>query len=135
MEFKSEVSEGQWNVESAINAISSDDLALAEAGCEFLESAIRDHQNYLTIEYIRIASKQFTNDSILYMRFIKLMCKIASMGEDEFRLSEKCGAVQDIVALCTTDDILVQMNAVQLLISLAETHCGLEYMSTGDVIR
>jgi hypothetical protein len=135
MESKSDaVVENEWDVERAIKSISGSDLSVAEEGSSFLESQVRDQRNFQVITDLKAASTNFVRDSIVYMRFVKLFCKLSGLGEEEFKYCEQVGVVQDVVSLCTTDDILMQMNAIEMLAGLADTNRGLEYMCTNNII-
>jgi hypothetical protein len=136
MESKAEaVAVPEWDVERAIQSVSGSDLSLAEEGSSFLEKQVREHRNFQVVTDLKAMSTNFVRDSVVYMRFVKLFCKLSGLGEEEFRYCEQVGIVQDVVSLCTTNDILMQMNAIEMLVGLADTNRGLEYMCTNNVIN
>jgi hypothetical protein len=86
------------------------------------------------IDLVRKESLKHKSNSVVYMRFVELFCSILASGEEEFRLCESCGAARDVVELCTTDDVLVQMTAIELIHHIANTVRGLEFLCRENVI-
>ena len=121
-------------MEEALKAIVGEDLAAAEEACSFVEDLICNKKDYEAISIVRQASVAYANDATVIMRFARIFCKVCSFGDDEFSSCEAAGAVGAVVSLCTTDDILMQMNAIQLLSSFGDTQRGLEYLCSQGVL-
>lgn len=125
----------ELNVERALSNIASQNLTDAEDACVFLENKIRNDGALEIIDSIHQTSQQNAANAVIYMRFMKMLCKFSTFGEAACQRCEECGAIGSIVRLCTTDDILVQINAIELLSQLAESHHGLDYIIRKDIIQ
>jgi len=122
-------------VDFAISCIPDESLALSEKACEITYASVTVLHLSELIEILFSYSQRHIDDSVLYLRFMALLSRISAASEDLFRSCETMGAVAAIVRLCTTDDILVQINALELLVDLASTARGLEYMCSHRVIN
>lgn len=116
------------DIDHALNAVASEDMSAAEQACVYLEGAVRDGRHFEIIDRIRNASGATKTNSVIYMRFMRLLSSMLSFGEEEFKHCAEVGALTDVIELCTTNDVLVQMNAIELLLCLTSTYRGLEYM-------
>lgn len=112
----------------AVSALGGADLSAAEEASKFIENAVRYDRSFYLIKEVQQASHQHRQGSVIYMRYISLLCRISTFGDEEFRACEEAGAIKDIVAECMTDDILVQINTIGLLTGIGATVSGLEYM-------
>lgn len=124
----------EWNVERALSCIASKNLSDAEDACVFLENKVRNDRDLDLINSVHQVSREHAADAVGYMRFMKMLCKFSTFEEEAFRRCESIGAIDDIVRLCTTDDILVQINAIELLSQLAQSHAGLEHIVGQGII-
>jgi hypothetical protein len=121
-------------VEQALKAISGSDMCAAEKACALLEEMVRDRREFEVIDRVREAGAGVKTNFLVFLRFMKLLCGIFSLGEEEFRHCDRVGAVGDVVAFCTTDDRLVQMNTIDLLVYLTNTYHGLEYLCNHNLL-
>ena len=103
-------------------------MSAAEEAAKFIENAVRYDRSFYLIQEVQKASHQHRQGSVVYMRYISLLCKISTFGDEEFRACEEAGAIKDIIVECMTDDILVQINTIGLLTGIGSTVSGLEYM-------
>jgi hypothetical protein len=122
-------------INKALSEVAGSDLAAAEQACIYLEGAVRDGRHFEIMNRIRTASGTVKSDSVVYLRYMKLLCNMLSFGEEEFKHCEEIGGVADVVALCTTNDVLVQMNAIDMLSNLTETYRGLEFLCTHGTLN
>lgn len=112
----------------AITALGGTDLSVAEEASKFIENAVRYDRAFFLIDEVQRASHKHNQGSPTYMRYINLLCRISTFGDEEFRACEKAGAVRDICTQCMTDDILVQINVIGLLTEIGSTVSGLDFM-------
>jgi len=75
-----------------------------------------------------------TNDTVKF-RVLEVMVRVSQMSKDHLAAVEKTGFLNKIVKEVFVDDILVQLNAIELLTQLALTHQGMKYLSETGVIR
>lgn len=125
----------ELSVECALFNIASQNLADAEEACVFLENKVRNDGALDIIDSIHQLSQHNNSDAVIYMRYMKMLCKFSTFGEEAFQRCEQCGAIGNIVRLCSTNDVLVQINALELLSQLAESRHGLEYLITNGIVR
>jgi hypothetical protein len=121
--------------EFSISCISASDLSLAEKSCVFLDNCVRTLHQLALVAQIQHAGQVFTKDSVVYMRFMHLLSQVSTYGDEQFRAVEACGAVESIVGLCKTNDILVQINVIELLTGLASTHAGLDCLCERGILQ
>lgn len=123
-------------IQKAILYIHHSDLSLSELSCKITESILikYDTQKYMNI--LMDASSKNSNDSTLYMRYLSIMSKILSSGNNQFNACLSHGAVEIIITLCQSNqDILVQILALELLVNFASTEQGLDYLFSKDIIK
>jgi len=76
-----------------------------------------------------------SQDETVRFRVLDIMVRLTQLSEEHLVAVEATGFLQQIVNQVQIDDILVQLNAIELLIQLAMTHQGMKYLSSQGVIR
>jgi len=87
--------------------------------------------NQTTNRFQQLSAK----DETIRFRVLDLMVRLTQLSEEHLVAVEATGFLQQIVNQVHIDDILVQLNAIELLIHLAMTHQGMKYLSNQGVIR
>ncbi|KAJ1425671.1 hypothetical protein B484DRAFT_451005 [Ochromonadaceae sp. CCMP2298] len=121
-------------VSFAISCIPAKSLSLSEQAWHITSDAITTLGLTELVDVLNAQSKAYSQDAVLHLRFVSLLSRVCAYSDEVFRRCEEVGAVADIVTLCTTDDILVQINALELLADLAKTVRGLEYLCSNAVV-
>ena len=119
--------------QNAVNSLGGADLTAAEEGSKFVENAVRYQREFGLIGEVVKASHNHSPGSVVYMRYINLLCRICTFGEDEFKACEEAGAIKDIIVQCMTNDILVQINVISLLTDVGSTMGGLDFLCNKGV--
>lgn len=126
-------------IHQAIAHIDNKNLQVSEIGCK-LSNLILDNPLY-TKKYLTIlmdASKKHNtfDASQIYVRYASIMSRVISSGDAQFSASLACGAVDACTSLAYSNDILIQMIALdELLIWFANTTSGFQYLFSSGMIE
>ncbi|KAJ8663739.1 hypothetical protein O0I10_000012 [Lichtheimia ornata] len=77
---------------------------------------------------------QGTSDAVRF-RVYDLIIRVAGSSDDAFRLAESSGFLGPILDEVNSDDILVQLNAIEMLKEVAITPCGLDFLERSGVLQ
>jgi hypothetical protein len=123
-------------IQEAIKYIDHNDLSLSELSCKITESILINHDTQKYMKVLMDESSKNSCDSTIYMRYLTVMSKILSSGNNQFNACLSHGAVEIIISLCQSNqDILVQILALELLVNFASTEQGLGYLFSNDIIK
>jgi len=75
-----------------------------------------------------------TRSSILQMRVLDMMVKVAVLGEEHLQSVIKTGFLQQLINMLHTEDFLVKLNCVELLTMLALVPHGQKYLECSGVL-
>ncbi|CDS11276.1 hypothetical protein LRAMOSA03539 [Lichtheimia ramosa] len=81
-----------------------------------------------------IRSLQETSDAVRF-RVYDLIIRVAGSSDDAFRLAENSGFLVPVLDEVNSDDILVQLNAIEILKEVAITPCGLDFLERSGVLQ
>lgn len=134
----------QLMVEFAADCLPKDDqLALAERSTMFLHRlvtklSVDQHLPLLQTIYNSGAVHKGKNHSVVFMRYLSFFSKLCNDGSGGggtiFTICSSLGAVRDTIELCQSQDVLLQMTALELLVDFADSTAGLDHLSSADVI-
>lgn len=77
-----------------------------------------------------IASKS----TILQMRVLDMMVRVATLGQDHLQSVQNSGFLEQLIAILHKDDFLLKLNCVELLTTLALAPHGQKYMESAGVL-
>ena len=97
-------------------------------------AASNNHNSIIIHKLYKYSEKYRSTDMIIFMRYISLLCKIATIGQNEFYECLHDHVIDDVINLCVKDDILIQINAIDLLIIISDLQLGLEYLCKKGII-
>ena len=72
---------------------------------------------------------------IVRFRVYDLVVKIAHNGEGGFKFSVSTGLLQRLLSELESGDVLVQMNCVELVLSLMELREGVKFLESHQLVR
>ncbi|KAI7883270.1 hypothetical protein K492DRAFT_144143 [Lichtheimia hyalospora FSU 10163] len=81
-----------------------------------------------------IRGLQETSDAVRF-RVYDLIIRVAGSSDDAFRMAESSGFLVPVLDQVNSDDILVQLNAIELLKEVAITPCGLDFLERSGVLQ
>eukprot|EP01038_Epipyxis_sp_PR26KG_P009031 gene9031-12177_t len=128
----------------------NDNLSIGETACSFLQKLFQklshdfDSNNNETnnridgiTTYLRVlfdCSNRYSQDSVTYLRFLSFFCRILSYNNQLFSICQSLGIVRIVFAQCRGNDILVQFNAIELLLDIAGTEQGMDCLCNEQMI-
>lgn len=115
----------------AISCLGSDDLEVAEKAGDLISLVIPAHPAYVKAMYL--ASNQFpasvAHSRTVLLRYHSLLAELVKASEPLLQVVEEVGFVDQLLLLVRAEDVLVQVNAIELLVSIAGTDKGLEALN------
>lgn len=119
--------------------IDNAELMISQRASSLVESILIKKNLQLHLPALLTAStKHYKNQraSEYYIRYTTIIANVMASSDEHFRVCLSMGAVDMIVSLLKSDDVLVQMVVLdQLMISFAHTYAGFEYMFTKGIIK
>ncbi len=120
--------------EFAASGVPLDDLEVSNASCMVLDKLMIVHHREL-IPVLYSYSQQHRNNSTIYLRFVTVFARTASHSDAQFQACQALGVVIDLVQLCKANDILLQINALELLVDVSGTQSGLDYLCSSGTVQ
>lgn len=114
------------------------DLQVAERAAELIRTIIASDVTLL--RSLIASSKPFIaansgEGNIILLRVYSLVSEFVQKEEEAMATAEEAGFAEALLNLCKSDDILAQVNAVELLSSLACTEAGLQALVAHGAIQ
>lgn len=130
-------------IQFATSHIGSSDLGLSDVSSSVVVSTLgsqlvdgRELKEMIAsvlAEKLKASSTQ--GDSTAELRYATVLSKIMGKTDSHFGICLECGVVTSVLALCQTEDILMQVCALDLLKDIAHTVAGLKYLFTQGVVE
>jgi len=126
-------------VNKIVPFIDHSELGISQCSCALIESTLikRKIQLYLP-EILAASMKHYQNQraSEHLIRYTTIIANVMASNDQNFRACLAMGAVDIIISLFKSNDVLVQMVVLdQLMISFAHTYAGFEYVFTQGIIK
>ncbi len=116
---------------------SQSSLSLSEASASLMEALMAKSEGEALKQILQtfmLVMQKVKNDSTLLLRYCTVLSKLLNRGDHFFAAIVECGGVAQILSLCQTDDILLQMTTLDLLHGFAGTRSGLQYLVENGVL-
>ncbi|XP_012062164.1 PREDICTED: 26S proteasome non-ATPase regulatory subunit 5 [Atta cephalotes] len=121
---------------SIINRISDNDLNVAECAMSIVKK-IGENPNGLHILYkgelLRTFARLLQNDTISF-RVYEVIVDIAKTSQEALEVSAQSGFLNSLINILENEDILLQLNALEILTQLAVFEEGLSYLEQQEVL-
>ncbi|CAK9812771.1 26S proteasome non-ATPase regulatory subunit 5 [Anthophora quadrimaculata] len=123
---------------SIINKIEDDDLGVAQSAMSIM-CIIGKNLNGLQILYTGELLRSFArllakNDTISF-RVYEVVVDVAKSSKEGLEASVQTGFLSSLISILDNEDILLQVNALEILTELAITEDGLRYLEQRGVLR
>lgn len=118
----------------SIKLIASEDLSVAQNSVEILDNLIPYAPLDILTQFKSTLSSTRSNATVL-LRYLSFVSKLSKKNEDLFELLQKLDLISEIIQLIHTDDLLVQINALDLLNDLSGSSYGLTYLCQSGTIE
>lgn len=126
-------------IDKTLPFIDASELIISQRACSLIESILIKRTLQLRLPVILTASmKHYKNQraSEYFIRYTTIIANVMASSDEHFCACSAMGAVDMIVSLLKSNDVLVQMVVLdQLMISFAHTYAGFEYMFTKGIIK
>lgn len=86
------------------------------------------------VETVNVLKKIMTNSEITKFRVLELVVKIGQMSQEHLDRMDDVGLLVPLVELLGVEDVLVRLNAIELITNVALTHQGLRYLESRGVL-
>jgi len=101
-----------------------EDLSLSQESAHLLSTlTASDYAKFIPL--ILESSTQLERNATLYLRFLGLVAQLSGSDETIALTSCTAGGLTRVFQCCQSDDILLQINAIELLVEYAKTSYGL----------
>ncbi|KYN30583.1 26S proteasome non-ATPase regulatory subunit 5, partial [Trachymyrmex septentrionalis] len=121
---------------SIINRISDNDLNVAECAMSIVKK-IGENPNGPHILYkgelLRTFARLLQNDTISF-RVYEVIVDIAKTSQEALEVSAQSGFLNSLINILENEDILLQLNALEILTQLAVFEEGLSYLEQQEVL-
>ncbi|XP_011168763.1 26S proteasome non-ATPase regulatory subunit 5 [Solenopsis invicta] len=121
---------------SIINRISDNDLNVAERAMSIVKK-IGENPNGLHILYkgelLRTFARLLQNDTISF-RVYEVIVDIAKTSQEALEVSAQSGFLNSLINILDNEDMLLQLNALEILTQLALFEEGLSYLEQQEVL-
>ncbi|CAK9810296.1 26S proteasome non-ATPase regulatory subunit 5 [Anthophora plagiata] len=123
---------------SIINRIEDDDLGVAQSAMSIM-CIIGKNSNGLQILYTGELLRSFArllakNDTISF-RVYEIIVDVAKSSKEGLEASVQTGFLSSLTSILDNEDILLQVNALEILTELAITEDGLRYLEQRGVLK
>ncbi|XP_017881205.1 26S proteasome non-ATPase regulatory subunit 5 [Ceratina calcarata] len=123
---------------AVINRIGDDSLMVSKcAACIMKE--IGRHPNGLQILYtgelLRSFARLLTKNDVVSFRVYEVVVDVARSSKEGLEASARSGFLNSLFEILESEDILLQVNALEILSQLALTEEGLSYLEQQEVLR
>ena len=117
------------------------DLSVSKQSHKFIKSLakFRTYQNHIQIfaePYLSTIKEMLQNpDDALKLRVLELLVEICSISQEHLEMVDKEGLLNDLfIDLKKDEDVLVQLNAIEIISNLAESKQGFEYLKSLNIL-
>ncbi|XP_003699936.1 26S proteasome non-ATPase regulatory subunit 5 [Megachile rotundata] len=123
---------------TVINKIADDDLMVAKCAMCIMKE-IGKHSNGLQVLYtgelLRSFARLLVKNDIITFRIYEVVVDVAKSSKEGLEASARSGFLNSLFDILESEDILLQVNALEILTQLALTEEGLCYLEQQDVLR
>lgn len=117
-----------------------EDLSISDQASQLLTELVVNSRYELAEPVLRDlcaeADKWLASSMTLYLRYASIIARILSRGDPFFTSCCNFGATSKIVDICQhSEDILVQINFLELLVEFAKSDVSLQYLVQSGVIE
>jgi len=122
----------------AVRLMGSGELALAAAVAELLILVAETRAGLavlLATPTVQVLAELSGMSDTVNCRVLDLVVKVSQLSEEHLDGVEKLGLLQPLHRIVQVEDILVRLNAVQLVTDFALTHQGLRYLEKHSLLR
>ncbi|KAL6265110.1 hypothetical protein P5V15_005200 [Pogonomyrmex californicus] len=121
---------------SIVNRIGDNNLNVAQCAMSIIKK-VGENPNILRMLYngmlLRTFAKLLQDDTVSF-RIYEVIVYIASTSQDGLEVSAESGFLNSLINLLENEDILLQLNALEMLTQLAVSKNGLNYLEQQEVI-
>ncbi|CAK9821826.1 26S proteasome non-ATPase regulatory subunit 5 [Anthophora retusa] len=123
---------------SIIHRIEDDDLGVAQSAMSIM-CVIGKNLNGLQILYtgelLRSFAKLLAKNDIISFRVYEVVVDVAKSSKEGLEASVQTGFLSSLISILDNEDILLQVNALEILTELAITEDGLRYLEQRGVLK
>ncbi len=120
--------------EYASVSVPEENLEVSNAACMVIEKLLKAQHLELS-QAIYALNQQHKSNTTVYLRFISVFVRASAQSEELFENCNALGVVAELVQLCQSNDVLLQINALELLRDVASTQGGLDYLCSHGVVQ
>ncbi|KAL0106690.1 hypothetical protein PUN28_015323 [Cardiocondyla obscurior] len=121
---------------SIVNRIGDNDLNVAECAMSIVKK-VGENSNGLHVLYkgelLRTFARLLQNDTISF-RVYEVIVDIAKTSQEALEVSAQSGFLNSLINILENEDILLQLNALEILTQLAVFEEGLSYLEQQEVL-
>lgn len=121
-----------------IKTIGDDDLCVAKSAMEIVKK-IGKHPNGIKLLYkgelLRCLARLLAENDAVTFRTYEVIVDIAKSSREVFDASVQSGFLNSLINIMENEDILLQLNALEVMTELALTSEGLHYLEEQNVLK
>lgn len=118
----------------ALHLVAAVNLSLSERASSLLNDLAPLDYRQIFVVMQTVFTSLAREDTTTRLRYLALAVALASRSEDALVLAIESGIIDDVFQMCRMNDILVQINAIELLIPIAGTTAGLDLMCSRGLL-
>lgn len=112
----------------------SSSVVISTLGSQLVNSDTELKEAIRSVLAEKLKASNLHGDCTTELRYATVMSKIMAKSDAHFNACLECGVVAAVLALCQTDDILMQVCALDLIKDVARTVEGLKYLYSQGVV-
>lgn len=123
---------------SVVNLIGNENLSVAKPAMDVLRNLGKTTKGLQTLYsgiLLRSIAKVLSKDDVVKFRVYEVIVDIAKEGPEALDASVKSGFLQSLLSILDKDDVLVQLNALEIITELAMTQDGLDYLEDQGILQ
>ncbi|XP_033327939.2 26S proteasome non-ATPase regulatory subunit 5 [Megalopta genalis] len=123
---------------AAINRIADENLTVAEYAMRIIKEIgknANDLQIKHTFELLKSCTRLLAKNDTISFRIYEVVVDIAKSSKQGLEVAAQSGFLNSLFDILEDEDILLQVNALEVLTQLALTEEGLSYLEQQDVLR
>lgn len=121
-----------------VQQIGSDDLAVAKLAMDIVKEIGKKPNGskalYSSI-LLRSLARLISKGGVVAFRVYEVVVDIAKSSEEGLEASATSGFLNSLINILQDDDVLLQLNALEVIADLASTDYGLNYLEDRDVLK
>jgi hypothetical protein len=120
------------------SVVAGEDLSLADSAAAAILKLMTE--NAVIVQQmapsVTDSARSYSANSMILMRFADLLARTVAISSETFEVCRSCGAVDLLVDVTRSEDVLLQLNALELLEFIGATSAGISHLfHNGEVSR